>query len=92
MLHIVPITPRYVFGVGTIVSTSVASELLLITAFDFELPVVLLFRRNAGEVNVAIWARRRTVSNGKRTASSNPVAAKLNKLQADGLRTGSMAK
>jgi hypothetical protein len=42
-----------------------------------------------GEVKVAICARRRTVSRGKRTASSTPEPMKLNKFQEDGCSTGS---
>lgn len=48
--------------------------------------------RRVGDVNVAIWARRRTVSNGKRTPSSRPDARKVKKLHVDGLITGSIAK
>jgi hypothetical protein len=50
---------------------------------------VRLCCRRTGEVNVAIWARRRTVSRGKRTPSSRPDARKVKRLQVDGLRTGS---
>lgn len=45
--------------------------------------------RRAGEVNVAICARRSTVSRGKRTARSRHDAKKVKMLHDEGLRTGS---
>ena len=88
MLHMVPMTPRYEFGVGTIVSISVGAEVLttdgvvgLLTAR----PRV----RKMGDVNVAICARRRTVSSGNRRPNSRPDEMKVKRLQVDGLTTGS---
>lgn len=50
------------------------------------------FCRRLREVYVAIWARRRTVSRGKRTASSRPELRKVNRFHMDGLRRGSIDK
>jgi hypothetical protein len=56
ILHIVPIIPRYVVGVGTIVSISGLQALPLTTELDEleEREVGRLRCRNAGDVKVAI--------------------------------------
>lgn len=80
----VPMIPRYVRGVGTMVSTSEASidVALMLSPDDFW--------RRLKDVYVAIWARRSTVSSGNRTASSRPEPRNAQRFHAFGFRRGSM--
>jgi hypothetical protein len=54
-----------------------------------DLPRVTVCCRRTGDVNVAIWARRRTVSSGTRSPISSPDAINVKRLQLDGFSTGS---
>jgi hypothetical protein len=61
-------------------------------ADEFEREVAAYFCRILGDVYEAICARRRTVSNGNRTASSSPDPMKAKRFHMEGFKTGSIDK
>lgn len=81
--------PRYVRGVGTMVSVSDSSPA---DGEDGERTAPYFCCRRLGDVKVAICARRRTVSKGNRTASSTPEPKSENRFHREGCKTGSMDK
>lgn len=50
------------------------------------------FWRRLNDVYVAIWARRSTVSRGKRTASSRPELMNVKRFHHEGVMRGSMER